>query len=556
MPLPTFDIEAVNWTIPIAVGFFDGFNYMEFVKEDDKDEPLRKFLEFLRVNHRGIKLYAHFASRYDNKLVLAQLSKMNERIGLEAGLIRLKWIEPGITFEDSFPLIPMSLKKATKLFGAPEKGEWDHDAGLKPWEMGNQLKTFKLYLKNDCIALSNCLDTLCECLGNTFGVMPSISLATTSAKAFNKGFFNLDDIESNEEFEPFIRQAIYGGRNEVYKRYGENIKEYDVKSMFVSCYDTPVPTGKMKWMKADLNTGCIAEATVKVPKDSYIGPLPFRTPDGRLIFPVGEFKGWWDVRELKNAVDNFGADVTIRRQLDSMEKVVLKEFGEYIGELRGGKYDEFWKMFGLSLSGKLGQNRWRETVKHWEFIEDFQGWWPLDKEETYFISKEYARRAPYIKAAVSMRIRAEARIRHLNHILKAATLGEIFYGDTDSIFTTATLPTGDNIGDLSMFGLAERGYFIKQKLYAIIEDGKMRQRSAGFSDLKLVEADFKKLLEGGDIDIKKDSISTYKLIMHEKEAKLFETWRKVKGRASSSRISEDLDSRPICLPEDLKLLYL
>ena len=52
MPLPTFDIEAVNWTIPIAVGFFDGFNYIEFVKEDDKDEPLRKFLEFLRVNQR------------------------------------------------------------------------------------------------------------------------------------------------------------------------------------------------------------------------------------------------------------------------------------------------------------------------------------------------------------------------------------------------------------------------------------------------------------------------------------------------------------------------
>ena len=326
--------------------------------------------------------------------------------------------------------------------------------------------------------------------------------------------------------------------------------------MFVSCYDSPVPTGKMKWMKPDLSTGCIAEATVKIPKDSYIGPLPYRTPDGRLIFPVGEFKGWWDVRELKNAVDNFGADVTIRRQLDSMEKVVLKEFGEYIGELRGGKYDEFWKMFGLSLSGKLGQNRWRETVRHWDLIEDFQGWWPLDKEETYFISKEYAKRAPYIKAAISMRIRAEARIRHLKHILKAATLGEIFYGDTDSIFTTATLQTGDNIGDLSMFGLAERGYFIKQKLYAIIENGKMRQRSAGFSDLKLVEADFKKLLEGGDIDIKKDTISTYKLIMHEKEAKLFETWRKVKGRASSSRISEDLDSRPICLPDDLKLLYL
>ena len=542
-----FDVEAVNWTIPIAVGFFDGYNYHEFIKKQENDDVIWEFLSLLKERFRGIKLYAHCASKFDNKFILASLCKHGQTVGLELGLVKLRWKEPNITFEDSYLLVPMSLARMNKMFGVEEKGTWEHDKGLRPWEMGDSFPTFREYLKNDCTSLSHSLHKLCELLGYTFGIMPSISLSTTSVKAFDKCFYDLDEIYPNEEYEEFIREATYGGRNEVYKRYGEDINLYDVHWMYTSCYDTPVPTGRMRWVKPNLDIGTLAEATVRVPKDWYIGPLPYRL-DRRLIFPVGEFTSWWDVNELRSAAE-MGVDITIRRQLYCEEEPILKDFGVFMSRLRGGKKDNFWKIFGLALSGKFGQSRWRDSIKHISEISDMKGYTPLDDEELYFTTKEYLdRKAPYIRPAVSMRVRSEARIRHLKLILQALKFGEVFYSDTDSIFTTTQLPTSGEVGGLTFLGKADKGYFIRQKLYATIVKGKMRQKSAGYSDLKLSEEDFISLLNGTDLEVGADVLSSYRTILKQKELSLLDRGRLIKGSLGDNRIPVGNDTKPICLP--------
>jgi len=547
MGIPVFDIEAVGWVHPIAIGFYNGFIYKEFIRESEQDDVLWRFLSYLKENYQGIKLYAHCASKFDNKLVLASLYQHGEIAIPEAGLIKLRWKEPKIYFEDSYLLLPMSLKKINNMFGVEEKKEWPHGENLNPWEMGERLGSFREYLKTDCLSLSHSLDKLCESLGFNFGIMPSITLSTTSVKAFDRCFYDVERIEANEEYEEFIREATYGGRNEVYKRYGEKINLYDVNSMYVSCYDTPVPIGKMRWIKGDLDRGTLAEAFVKVPKDFFIGPLPYRSR-GLLFFPVGEFQGWWDVKELRYAVE-LGCDVTIKRQLCSDEEPILEAFGTFVTSLRQKGYKELWKLFGLSLSGKFGQSRWRDNVKYVGDIGNFKGYAPLDKDELYFQRKEYIEgRAPYIKPAVSMSIRAEARVRHLKILLEASKEGEIFYGDTDSVFTTNTLPTGGNPGELTYLGKAERGYFIRQKLYSLIQDGRMRQKSAGYSDLKLSEEDFKSLLTGKNLEQEIEELSTYKGIFKEKDLNLIERSRSLKGNMGNSRISIGFDTEPICLP--------
>lgn len=546
--LPTFDIESVGWVNPIAVGFFDGVDYHEFIRNREDQDVIWEFLCYLRNNYPGYKLYAHCASKYDNKFILSSLCKHGEIVLLEAGLARLRWKATNIYFEDSYLLVPMPLKEMNKIFGGHEKGEWPHEKNLKPWEMGENLITFRTYLKNDCISLAQSLYGVCEALGGTFGVTPSISLSTTAAKVFDKCFYSLDDINPNEEYEEFIRKTIYGGRNEVYKRYGENINSYDVKSMYVSCYDVPVPVGKMRWIKGDIDKGTIAEAIVKVPKDWYIGPLPVRRR-GQLIFPVGELPlDWWDMRELRNAV-NLGCDISIRRQLHCEEEPVVEEFGRFVGKLRGDQRDYFWKIFGISLSGKLGQDRWRDSIKHVDSIKDMKGFFPIDVEETYFQTKEYlGGRAPYVRPLVAMRIRSEARTRHLRLLLEAKKQGEIFYGDTDSVFTTAIVETGEGTGKVQFLGKIERGYFIRQKLYAIIQKGVLRQASAGYSDLKLSEEDFKMLLEGKTIRIDEEYLSHYKGVIKDKEVELLNRVRKLRGSGGDSRVPEGNDTKPICLP--------
>jgi hypothetical protein len=553
--IPVYDIECIQWTIPIAVGFYDGYNYHEFIKESENDDVIWRFLCYLKESFQGIKLYAHCGSKFDSKFVLDSLCKHGEVVSLEAGFIRLKWKGANITFEDSYLILPMKLSRATKIFGVEEKKVWKHEETVEPWKMGETLSTFRSYLRTDCLALSQSIYKLCELLGTTFGQMPSISLSTTAAKIFDKCFYPVQQIDPNEQFEDFIRKAIYGGRNEVYKRYGEGVRHYDIKSMFVSCYNSPVPIGKMRWIRADIDKGTLAEATVKVPKDWYIGPLPYRQSiEGlplrdKLVFPVGEFTGWWDMEELRYATE-LGVDIAIRRQLYCEEEPILESFGKFVATLRGTRQDEFWKFFGLALSGKFGQGRWRDAIRHVSEIRDFRGYYPIDRDETYFSTKEYIRGgAPYIKPAVSMRIRTMARIKHLKLILGALDKGQIFYGDTDSIFTTSNLPTGEQVGDLIFIEEASRGYFIRQKFYALEVQGRFRQVSAGYSDLKLNKEDFTNLLNGQGLDIESIKLPSYRHLLQGREFELLERSRSIKlSQEIDSRVPDGNDTRPIHLP--------
>jgi len=550
--IPTWDLESLNWVTPIAIGFFDGVNYRDFIKENEQDDFVWRFLCFLREHYFGIRLFAHFASKYDNKFILAVLRQHDEVVKLEAGFLRIRWVGPNILFEDSYALVPMSLEKMNKMFGVTEKKRWDHSKTKVPWEMKSSLPVFREYLKVDCISLSQSLYKLCETLGMTFGQMPSVSLATTAAKIFDKVFYPVRRIKSNIDYEEYIREADYAGRNEVYKRYGEKINIYDIHWMYTSCYNTPVPVGQLRWIKPDIDRGTIAEATVKVPKDWYIGPLPCKLKGkmkGKLAFPVGVFTRWWDVYDLRNAAE-MGVDLTIRRQLCCEEEPILLPFGQFVSSLDGQGKDPFWKAFGISLSGKFGQSRWRDSIKYLDQIENFQGYSPVDSREEYFSTKEYAGKgAPYIKPLVYVRIRTEARIRHLKILMAALESGEVFYGDTDSCHTTSVLPTGEGVGDLVYLGQASRGYYVRQKLYCLVKKGRLEQKSAGYSDLKLSEEDFKNLLQEGHTITTISHLPSYRKVLNDREVTLLHQARTIKGDMGDSRVPEGNDTRPILLQE-------
>lgn len=501
--IPTYDLEALEWTEIIAVGFFDGTDYHEFIKTFDEDDVVWKFLQFLETNCKGIKLYAHNAAKYDAKFILAKLQEKGYPVRLDAGLARLVWLKPRITFEDSYVALPGSLRSLSEGFEVSRKLEWEHGETDYPWKMPERsFLNFRAYLKRDCISLSEIMEKYCEILLTDFKVTPSLTLALTSVKAFDKNFYPVRKIDSNEEFEPQVRAATYGGRNEVYKTYGENLNFYDVRSMFMSCYDAPVPIGKLLWTTPNIDNGTLAYAKVKVPKDSYIGPLPFRGRDPRrLLFPVGEFKGWWDTRLLKAAVGQ-GCDLIVIKQLRADEEPILKTFGEYVYSLRLNTSEaesRLWKLFGLRLSGKFGQSRWQTRIVPTASIEDFTGGYPIDEKEEYheFVRYVKGHRSPYIKPAISMRIRSEAMVRHTEWLLEALKSGSIYYCDTDSIVCDAVLPTGKGLGELKLVNKAIRGYFVQPKFYGYVTNlGVLHQTTAGFRDFRLDEQDFQDLLSG------------------------------------------------------------
>ncbi len=554
---PVYDIECLEWTYPVAVGFFDGKDYYEFLKKDEQDDVIWRFLQFLlERGYKGIKLYAHNAAKYDAKFILAKLQEKREPIRLEAGLMRLVWLRGRITFEDSYVALPASLRDLCEAYDVPHKLEWPHEETEKPWRMPlDKLTDFRAYLKRDCMSLSMVMEAYCIKLLSKFGITPSLTLSLTAAKAFDKGFFPMSKIESNEPHEKRLRECTYGARNEVYKMFGRGVNFYDARSMFVSCYDAPMPIGKLLWTTPNIDKGSIANAKVKVPTDMYLGPLPFRHRGG-LVFPVGEFEGWWDTTELRFAAE-LGCDITITRQLEADEAPVLKEFGEYVFQVRSESKEiesKIWKLFGLRLSGKMGQSRYQSRIIHVDDLNgNYEGSHPIDEQEEYHELTEYigGHRSPYIKPALNVRVRAVARVRHARLLLQAWAKGDIFYCDTDSVVTSAEMPTGPGLGDLKLVNRAVKAWFIQCKFYGYVTSvGTLHQVSAGFRDFKLTDIDFDMLLDG-----KKEfsgtylSLSSWRDILDKAEVRKMNRGRTISSKLGfRNRILEGQDTRPIVLP--------
>ena len=505
MPVCTFDIETLGWDEPIAIGAFDGFHYEDFLKHSESDDIIWQFLCYLKEKVGPSRFYAHNAAYFDNRFILNSLVRHNQKISLEAGLGVLKWLDAGISFRDSFQLLRTSLAKACEIFNIEEKLNWDHESTKPIWKMSlDERRVFRSYLERDCRSLSKAYSAFAWELIRTFDIKePGQTLAQTSLRIFDT-YHSLETIESNLEFDIQIRGSLYGARNEVYTRFGENINHYDIRSMYVSCYDAPVPVGKMNWVYPDMERGVIARAEVKVPEDMYLPPLPFHY-NNKLVFPVGKFEGWWNMEELRYA-EELGVKVHLKAQLDGELKPILDGFGKRISGLRRdsvGDIGRLWKLLGLQLVGKFAQSRSRTAIKHVDTIEDLEGSVPIDEGEQYVEvdRKMNGRLLGYIarvtKPAITSKIRAIARIRHHRVMMEALGLGDIYYCDTDSLFCDADLQVGPDAGDLSLIGVALKAFFIMNKFYGYTTpQGILRQKSSGFSGVKLTEDQFADLLKG------------------------------------------------------------
>ncbi len=199
--IPTFDIEVVNWVEPVAVGFFDGNEYHEFLKIADDHNPVIDFLEFLGDHCRGVKLFAHNAASFDNKFILNGLHHLDQRVRFEGGMSRIIWVEKKIAFEDSYVLLGRNLAAVCEAFDVPRKLEWDH-VGTEDniWSLKDRFDSFRAYLKRDCTSLSQAVENYSLLLLDYFGITPASTMSLTAVRAFDRRFHPVRDIASNEQF--------------------------------------------------------------------------------------------------------------------------------------------------------------------------------------------------------------------------------------------------------------------------------------------------------------------------------------------------------------------
>ena len=528
-----FDIETFNWTQPIMLGFYDGWRYYEF----RGDRCCADFVDFLQSNRwKGKTIYSHNGGNYDHSFLIEHLTKTKgwilEATPIQSRMFRMDWIHvksrKRITFLDSVCIIPMSLKEAAKTFDAPLKGDIDY-------ENEKDLEVWSRYLRRDCESLFQVV-TKFQRIVNGLGGQMNPTIASTSMDIYQRAFMTspisvnrhwpgcLDETCPNSGcLGDFVRKGYYGGRTEVFRDEGKDLYYYDYNSHYPASMLEAMPGGEARLAKCDTiyeakeltrHLVGIIEASVSLPDTCKIPPLPVRH-NGKLVFPVGKFRGVWDAEELLCVVRAGGTVEKIHRSIWFEKTFIFGSFIDGLYPLKDKSHPEYSagvarvaKLILNSLYGKFGIRVQREKFVFEPAV--YRNLKPYCSEKDIWI-EEIEIDPKYLIPQIAVRVTAIARRKLWEQMFRIEKNGgKVYYCDTDSIVTDTKLKTGKGLGQLDVEDFGEDldpnkpnvqySRFVLPKLYYIkLSNGAERIKSKGFSpglgeQIKL--KDFQKILLG------------------------------------------------------------
>ena len=390
----------------------------------------------------------------------------------------------------------------------------------------------KHYLKIDCI----CLAQIIRNHANS-PIIKDAGLAFTSAGQAIKIFQRYLDYTiwpSKPEEDAFVRKAYLGGRTELFKHYfngdydlkenpenfdketlkilkkqkGKKIKCFDANSLYptvMSMHLYPIDFAGMGsgQREYDRYEYCVWHVKVKVPDNLAIPPLgiqhTFEDKTSKLVFPVGEFEGYWTKFELEYA-KTLGVEI-----LEYYEgacfgdgKPLFKNFIEkmYTTRLEARKNGdsttaEICKLAMNSCYGKLGQSsEGKDVIIPYEghFFQEEIKIFTENKNDFALLCKLPSETSSmFSKVVIACYVTSYARV-FMHKQMMGIGAENIFYTDTDSLFTTEDMLCGDSLGQMKLEYEYTSACFLLPKTYTVFEgfdkDDKSKKVIKGFDKQK------------------------------------------------------------------------
>lgn len=370
----------------------------------------------------------------------------------------------------------------------------------------------KKYLKIDCVCLA-------QIMRNHFNspIIKDAGISFTSAgqaiKIFQR-YLKHVIYPSTEEEDAFVRKAYLGGRTELFKYFFDG--EYDLENnplkfkketlevlknqqgKVIHCYDANslypsqmmmndfplkfvgIRTGKKYYDHFDYG---VWKVKVFIPY-MEIPPLglqkTFSNGDVKLVFPAnGEFEGWWTKHELEYA-KTLGVEILEYHEgaCYSNAQPIFKEFIEKMyntrleARQRGDTTTaEICKLAMNSCYGKLGQ-----SPEEREVIVPYGGYmfqqpitiYTEDREEINLCKMVSNSSEMFSKVILACYVTSYARIYMHKQIMKVGH-EHIYYMDTDSLFTTKEMESGNKLGEMKHEYTYKSAVFILPKAYAVYD---------------------------------------------------------------------------------------
>jgi hypothetical protein len=350
---------------------------------------------------------------------------------------------------------------------------------------------------------------------NELNAKMGITISSTALDCFRRNYLKINWKQEDRAKILFCYKGYYGGRTECFKRgifSDRQINVYDVNSLYpyvMQKYRYPNVNESYFKEKPSLeaiyhNEG-VGEFELRTPQD-YIPYLPYRSD--KLLFPVGHIKGVYDFFSIRMALKQGYELVSIKKCL--IYPKTFTPFKEYVTDLyakrkgyqeNGDTREIVIKYLLNSLYGKFGYN-----FKEKEIITNFNDMVKFTNTDKYSIfpigssnknqTKQFYRIATtenadipkYVFPILPLYVTSFARYELFRHFKKCGDK-YLYYGDTDSIFTTRTLDTGKNLGNLKLEKTFKEICLVRPKFYGgitINPDPKKRDivRVKGVSELK------------------------------------------------------------------------
>jgi hypothetical protein len=514
-----FDIESTNWIDFQVGGFYDGKDYRTF-------ERLEEFLDMTRrKKYEGFRIYAHNGGKFDFLFILDPLLKrkwVTDIIDRGGRIIALK-IDNGVCrflFCDSYALLPQSLAKLTAGFGvAHKKMEMDYTKVSKRGKLTLE------YLKNDCLGLYEVLEAF---YGSEYVVTPKLTIAAQALDTFRQKFCPCTIAQEEILEEEYIRDNFYhGGRVEVFKGYGSKLWGFDVNSLFPYAMLGRMPLGApkhtTKWVPGEIG---FYDVEITRTPSWYIPPYAVKE-NGKLMFYNGPGQYYLSSAMLTHLKERYGVRFKVREGLVFKQSASI--FTEYVEtfyklktEQKGGPLYIISKLFLNALYGKLGQGRYRETVRlDTGDFPVFESCDPLLDSYGYVLVPE-KNRSRYILPYVAAWVTDQARLYHWR-LMQEYGEGSIYYCDTDSFYTDkpptrdfARRYVGSRLGQLSETGRGMAGVFVAPKCYALKKGKDVSVMFKGFSGADFSFQDMLRAARGGVLTQTRERILGYRETLRRK----------------------------------------
>ena len=345
----TVDIETVEINgiqVPLLIGICSQ-EVKQFLLDKDllkinlQDALNKLWLDFFNyLENSGISIvFAHNLGGFDGYFIYKGLLDINYPnvetvVDQHNNFILIKY--GNIVFKDSYRIFPVSLNELCYNFGIKGKLSQYLDIfnQVNILEDINNLNKLIDYNAQDCSALFNALQKAQSSYYSLYSVDITTIVSTSSLalKIFRTKYQETNIPILKKSMDSFIRKSYFGGATDIYLNKVEDIKYFDVNSLYPFAMTQGMPLNPVKVDKViDLdNFFGFVKVDVYCPSTVERPLLPTKYK-GKTIFPTGMWSGTYFSEELKAIKKLIPEYEFITHEGYSCDKVDL--FSNYVNTL-------------------------------------------------------------------------------------------------------------------------------------------------------------------------------------------------------------------------------